>query len=173
MAEKRSSRKRRKARRAASPAPAPSPDALEQGYSRSRRRDEEARARLEPLVAGERPPAVTVAAVVATVFAVANVVGLVVGYDPDEGGKTASTALQSVVLVILAVGMWRARYWAVLGMQALLAISIVLGALFLLGSNTWAAAGLAVAIIGSAGTLFWVLVKAMARIQMPPRPGAG
>ena len=31
---------------------------------------------------------------------------------------------------------------------------------------------LAVVIIAAAGTLFWYLVKAMARIQMPERPGA-
>jgi hypothetical protein len=32
---------------------------------------------------------------------------------------------------------------------------------------------LLVAIVGAAGALFWFLVKAMARIQMPERPGAG
>ena len=42
--------------------------ALERGYSRSRRRDEEARAALEPLAEGDRPGAVTVAAVVAAVL---------------------------------------------------------------------------------------------------------
>jgi hypothetical protein len=32
--------------------------------------------------------------------------------------------------------------------------------------------GLLVVIICAAGALFWFLVKAMARIQMPERPGA-
>jgi hypothetical protein len=178
MAERRS-RKKRKARQAAraqasGPAEAAQAEAergLERGYARSRRRDEEARAALEPLAPGERPGAVTVAVVVAVAFAVANVVALIAGYDSDEGGKTASTILGAVVLIVMAVGMWRVRYWAVLGMQALLAISIVLGALALLGAGNWRGALLAVAIVVAAGTLFWRLVKAMARIQMPTRPG--
>ena len=74
------------------------PSSLERGYSRSRRRDEEARAALVPLAPGERPLAVTVAAVVAAVLGVANLVALIVSYDPDEGGKTASTLLGTVVL---------------------------------------------------------------------------
>ena len=58
-------------------------------------------------------------------------------------------------------------------MQALLAVTIVLCALALLTAMKLTAARLlVVAIIGVAGTLFWLLVKAMARIQMPPRPGA-
>ena len=36
--------------------------------------------------------------------------------------------------------MWRVRYWAVLGMQALLAVTIVLGALALLTVGNLAAA---------------------------------
>jgi hypothetical protein len=35
----------------------------------------------------------------------------------------------------------------------------------------WAAL-LLVIIIAAAGTLFWFLIKAMARIQMPERPGS-
>ena len=85
-----------------------------------------------PLAPGERPLAVTVAAVVAMVLGVANLVALIVSYDPGEGGKTASTLLGTVMLALLVVGMWRARYWAVLGFQALLAITIVLGCLALL-----------------------------------------
>jgi hypothetical protein len=66
--------------------------------------------------------------------------------------------------------MWRARYWAVLGMQTLLAITIIACSLALMvASNAWAAA-LAVGLIAGAGSLFWFLVKAMARIQMPERP---
>ena len=68
--------------------------------------------------------------------------------------------------------MWRARYWAVLGFQALLAITIVLGCLALLTAVNVAAVVARVAIIGLAGTLFWFLVKALARLQMPTRPGA-
>ena len=98
----------------------------ERGYSRSQRRNEEARAALEPLAEGERPGAVTVGAVAAGVLAVANLVALIVGYDPGEGRKTASSLLGTAILLVVAVGMWNVRYWAVLGMQALLAVTMLL-----------------------------------------------
>jgi hypothetical protein len=155
----RDSRKRRK-------------DAMVNRYARSRAKDDAARAALKPLDPGERPTAVTVGAVVAAIAAVANLVALIVGYDADEGQKTASTVLGTGILTVVAVGMWRARYWAVLGMQTLLALTIIIGSLALLTAVNVQAAVLMVVIVGSSGTLFWFLVKAMARIQMPPRPGA-
>lgn len=151
---------------------APAQGSIARGYARSRAKDDAARAALKPLTPGERPGAVTVGAVVAGVAALANVVALAFGYDPDEGRKTVTTILGAAILVVVAVGMWRARYWAVLGMQTLLAITIVFGSLALLTAVNVAAALLVGAIVAAAGTLFWFLVKAMARIQMPPRPGA-
>jgi hypothetical protein len=68
--------------------------------------------------------------------------------------------------------MWRARYGAVLGMQTLLAITIVFASLGLITATTIWAALLLTAIIVGAGALFWFLVKAMARLQMPERPGS-
>jgi len=65
--------------------------------------------------------------------------------------------------------MWRARYWAVLGMQALLGLLIVIVAISSLTVSNLLGALVVVAIIVPAGTLFWFLVKAMARIQMPER----
>jgi hypothetical protein len=178
----RSSRKRRKQRqRSAAPAPkSASPTAkaastqefMERGYARGRRKDAEARAKLKPLAPGERPTAVTIGAIVAALAAIANVVALVVAYDPDQPGKSFTTALGTFLLVLVAVGMWRARYWGVLGLQALLALTMIGGALaLLLASDLWAGT-LAFLIVAASGTLFWFLVKAMARIQMPTRPGA-
>jgi hypothetical protein len=146
--------------------------ALERGYSRSRQRDAEARASLEPLAPGERPRAVTVAAVAAIVLAVANLAAMIADYDSGESGKTVSTIIGTVLLVVVAAGMWRARYWAVLGMQALLAITMILSALALVTAASPGAALLAIVLIVLSGTLFWFLVRALARIQMPPRPGA-
>jgi hypothetical protein len=177
---RRSSRKRRKQRqrgaRAAEPAPeeraASTQEFMERGYARGRRKDAEARAKLKPLAPGERPTAVTVGAVIAAVAAVANVVALALGYDSEQPGKSVTTAFGSVLLVLIAVGMWRARYWAVLGLQTLLALTMIGGALaLLLASDLWAGT-LAFLIVAASGTLFWFLVKAMARIQMPQRPGA-
>ena len=43
-------------------------------------------------------------------------------------------------MLVAAWGMWTQRYWAVLGFQSLLAITIVVFALFLMAaSNVWAA----------------------------------
>jgi len=145
---------------------------MARGYARGRAKDDAARAALEPLEPGERPTAVTVGAIVAGVAAVANLAALALGYDADKGRETASTILGAGILGLVAVGMWRARYWAVLGMQTLLAITVILGSLALLTAVNLAAALLMVAIVGAAGTLFWFLIKAMARIQMPARPGA-
>jgi hypothetical protein len=57
-------------------------------------------------------------------------------------------------------------------MQALLAITIVLSCLALLTANNLAAVLLSLALLALSGTLFWFLVKALARLQMPTRPGA-
>ena len=174
MSGKRSSRKRRKQRRASSAPPRP-PAAT--GYAGSRAKDEEARAALRPLRPGERPTAVTVGAIAATLLAVANLVALAFGYNAGEdtispGSEVTGSILTTLVVAVVAYGMWRARYWGVLGMQTLLALTLVVSSLALLfASSVWAAL-LLVIIIAGAGTLFWFLIKAMARIQMPERPGA-
>jgi hypothetical protein len=169
----RSSRKRRKERqRGATAGSGDNGAAMARGYARSRAKDDAVRAALEPLEPGERPTAVTVGAIVAAVATVANLVALAFGYDADKPRDTFTTLLGAVILVTIAVGMWRARYWAVLGMQTLLAITVILSSLALIAAtNIWGAV-LALMLIGGAGTLFWFLVKAMARIQMPERPGA-
>ncbi len=177
----RSSRKRRKERRRAReatgaqaqpPAVDGSDDRMARGYARGRAKDDAARAALKPLAEGERPTAVTVGAVAAGVLFVANLVAMLFGYNSDDGGKLVSGIAGCVLLAVMGVGMWRGRYWAVLGMQALLAITIILSALALMAAVNVGAALLAVGLILGAGTLFWFLVKAMARIQMPERPGA-
>jgi hypothetical protein len=180
MSGKRTSRKRRKQRRgsgAAAPPAATTPPAPPTGYARSRAKDEQARAALKPLRPGERPAAVTVGAVVAAVLALANLVALAFGYNAGEdtlspGSEFTGSILTTLVVAIVAYGMWRARYWGVLGMQTLLALTLIVSSLALLFANSVWAALLLVLILAGAGTLFWFLVKAMARIQMPERPGA-
>jgi cation transport ATPase len=185
MSGKRTSRKRRKQRRAASAPPrppaadVPSPMSAppSPGYARSRAKDEEARAALRPLRPGERPGAVTVGAIAATLLAVANLVALAFGYNASEdtlspGSDVTGSVLTTLVVAIVAYGMWRAKYWGVLGMQTLLALTLVVSSLALLFANSVWAALVLVIILAGAGTLFWFLIKAMARIQMPERPGA-
>ena len=171
MADNRKSRKRRQR------APRPPAPAAPRGYERSRARDEEARAALKPLARGQRPTAVTVGAIAAAVLALANLIALVLGYNSGEdtvtpGSDVTGSAIATGLLVVVAYGMWRARYWAVLGMQTLLALTIVVSALALIQAVNWWAFLLVTIILVSSGTLFWFLVKAMARIQMPERPGS-
>jgi hypothetical protein len=156
----------------AAPQESSSGDAMARGYSRSRRRDEEARATLEPLRKGERPRAVTVGAIVALLLAAANLVSWLAGIEV-QGDKPAfaGVAVYSGLMLLTAWGMWRAKYWAVLGMHALLALIILVFAVLAVRAENVGELGLALGIILAAGTLFWFLVKAMARIQMPPRPG--
>ncbi len=78
-------------------------------------------------------------------------------------------AASGAVLVAAAAGMWRMRYWAVLGFEMLLGIVIVYGALSLLVASNWQGALLAVAVIALPGALFWKLIRVMARIKMPER----
>jgi hypothetical protein len=151
-------------------AAAPPSDRLARGYARGRERDEALRAKLEPLAPGERPLAVTVAAILAAVLGIANVVLLAVGYEIEEGGGSAAGALVFAgLMAIAAIGMWRVRYWAVLGFEALLGIAIAFAALSLLVASNLTAVLLCLAIMAVAGPLFWFLIRAMARIQLPAR----
>jgi hypothetical protein len=151
------------------------PDAAPRGYARSRAKDEAARAALKPLAPGERPTAVTVGAIVAALLAAANLIAVIAGWDGAAGTDDRARALAGSLLVAgllcaVAYGMWHARYWAVLGMQTLLALTVIAAALGIVTAENAGAMLLLLAIVGAAGTLFWFLVKAMARIQMPERP---
>jgi hypothetical protein len=163
----------------ASPAAAPSDAApsaaAPRGYARSRAKNDAARAALKPLARGERPTAVTVGAIAAVALAAANVIAMIAGWnslggDTDQGRAVAFTVLWSIILVVIAWGMWRSRYWAVLGMQTLLGITLVLASLSLISAGSIGAVLILIAILAATGTLFWFMVKAMARIQMPERP---
>jgi hypothetical protein len=133
------------------------------------RRDDEIREQLVPLEPGERPTAVTVAAVVAFALAMGNLIATILGDHPTSSEWTF-TGLQVGILLIAAIGMWRAKYWAVLGFQALLAIQILsLATGVALGDNLLGQLLFGVLTL-LLGTLFWFLVRAMARLQMPPRP---
>ena len=145
-------------------------DAMRRGYARGEERNEEIRQSLEPLAPGERPGAVTVAAVVAAFLAVANLVLWAAGAEVDDRRPSAGgTVLFAALMLVAAWGMWRAKYWAVLGFQALLAITIIIAFLSLaVASNAIAFIGcIAVVVLG--GWLFWKLVRALARLQMPER----
>jgi hypothetical protein len=138
---------------------------------RSEAKNAAARASLTPLERGERPPVVTVAAIVASLLALGNIGAYAAGLKVDgDRPLVATVAFQALLMGSLAWGMWRARYWAVLGMEAILAILIVILAVLLLKASTLGTALILLAVIVPASALFWKLVKAMARMQMPEQP---
>jgi hypothetical protein len=143
---------------------------IARGYARSRAKDEAARAKLVPLREGERPLAVTIGAIGTALLALAEAVAFALSSETE--GRVVRAVLVIGLLSLMSWGMWKAQYWAVLGMQALLALTILWGFLALTTATSLRAALLAAGILLPSGALFWFLVKSMARIQMPRRPGA-
>jgi len=165
---------RSRKRRAPVAGPAAAGDGLSRGYARARERDAAVRERLEPIAPGERPRSITIAAGVAVLIAVANVVLLIAGWDVSgEDVKPTGVLIFAGLMLVAAAGLWQKRYWAVLGFQALLGISILFSSLSLLVASNLQAALLSGVLIVASGTLFWFLVRAMARMKMPERPARG
>ena len=102
-------------------------------------------------------------------------ISIIVGYltgakvngDKPEFGQILVPAL---LMGAMAWGMWRARYWAVLGFQMILVL-LIFSAVFGLAAQAASVAQIAatLGLLAVAGTFFWLMVKAMARIQMPTR----
>ncbi len=158
------------------PAPPPPPEApadgsMPRGYARGRARDEAIRESLEPLAPGERPGVVTFAAGVAFVFAIGNVLTALTGNDLSgaSGDPVVTTTVTTAVLLLAGFGMLARQYWAVLGFQTILGLQIVFFSLYLIGVQKWWQAVVCIIAIWLLGTLFWKLVRPMARLQMPTR----
>ena len=73
-------------------------------------------------------------------------------------------------MLAAAVGMWYLRYWAVLGFEVLLGVTFIGAMLSLLRAGNVQGVLLAVVVMVLTGPLFWLLIRQMARIQMPVRP---
>ncbi len=149
----------------------PEPGAPRAPRPRGEERNAAVRDGLEPLAPGERPGAVTIAAIVAFVFAIGNVVAALSGNDlsSDEGDPVFFTATTTALLVVAGAGMLMRRYWAVLGFQVILGLQITVFSLALARVEKWWLALVLLVAIGLLGWLFWKLVRAMARLQMPAR----
>ncbi len=179
-------RKRRAAERMTVEAPAaaqagdgePQEESFQARLSRrAEERNTEARGRLQPLAEGERPGAVTVGAAISALIALiftasALVAGVASVEVSGEEPNPIPLAAFAMVLWMMALGMWRARYWAVLGFQMMLVLLILATAAGLVGApdlTVLQAIG-SVLLIAGLGTLFYFLIRALARIQMPERP---
>jgi hypothetical protein len=139
-------------------------------------RNAEARAKLEPLEQGERPAAVTVGAIVSAVLAIVFTVSAGLAIAGVEAGGRHIKALPiivfGIVLWAMTIGMWRTRYWAVLGFQTVLLLVMLASAFGLVVvSSVLQAVGTTLLLAGS-GALFYFMIRAMGRIQMPSSPGA-
>jgi len=160
--------RKRKQRDADAPTPR---ERMERGYARAEERNQEVRESLPPLAEGERPLVVTIGAAIAALVAASIVAGYVAGVKV-EGGKPhfVQVLAPALLMGIMAWGMWRARYWAVLGFQLLL-VFLIFSAVFGLAVQVSTLGQFAATsgLLLVAGSLFYFMVKAMARIQMPTR----
>jgi hypothetical protein len=133
-------------------------------------REEQARATLQPLTDHERPRALLVAIAVCTLLAVAVLIGALTVHDlSSKGGSLPGAVFLAAILALLAQGMYRRRYFAVLGFEALLAFQILVTSLALVVASTLLAAAVCLLGIGLGGWLFWKLVRVMGRIQAGER----
>ncbi len=142
---------------------------MQRGYAKAEERNQEARERLRPLGEGERPPVVTVAAIACGLVALSIVVLYAAGVKPNgEAPRFAQVAGPALITGVLAWGMWRARYWAVICFQVVL-VFLIFASFYGLALEANSLAGF----LGSgglllvSGALFVLMVKAMARMQMP------
>jgi hypothetical protein len=145
-------------------------EGLRRGYARSEERNAAVRATLRPLGPGERPTPLVVAAALAAALAVGNLVAFAAGLEVDGRRPAASGVLLFVALMLVAAwGMWQRRYWAVLGFEALLGVTLAVAALSLFVASNLEAVVLCLVILGLGGWLFWKLVRVMGRLQAPSR----
>jgi hypothetical protein len=146
-------------------------DRMGRGYARAEQRNQEAREALEPLGEGERPTVVTVGAAVAGLVALSIVIAYFAGGEVSgEKPKLVQVVAPTLIMGAMAWGMWHARYWAVLGFQLIL-VFLIFSAFFglVVGATSIAQILGTLALLVVAGTFFYFMVKAMARIQMPTR----
>ncbi|MDX6662781.1 MAG: hypothetical protein QOG09_883 [Solirubrobacterales bacterium] len=138
--------------------------------SRSELKNEAAREALVPLAQGERPRVVTIGAVLSACIAVSVVGAYAFGLTVDgKHPPVVQILVPTLLMGMMAYGMWRARYWAVLGFQVLLVFLILSAALGLTRATSATQAAATGLLLLGAGALFYFMVRAMARIQMPER----
>jgi hypothetical protein len=147
---------------------------MQRGYARAEERNREAREALHPLYEGERPLVVTIgaifSAVVALIFWVSTVIAAV--SDTKVNGHQPhpfQLVIIAAVVTAMAYGMWKARYWAVLGFQLVLVIFLLAGVAGLVSATTVPQVIGTVLLVAVCLAFFIFMVKAMARIQMPNR----
>jgi hypothetical protein len=144
--------------------PASGAEMMKRGYARAEEKNQAVRDSLEPIQPGERPPVLIAAVVWLAVIAVLMVYNAVRPDDLSDGSRVGNLAMV-VLIVIAAVGTLRLRYWAILGTQTLLALTLVSLILFALVIENVLLVLLGVLCAVVTGYLFYKMVKVMARVQ--------
>jgi hypothetical protein len=164
------------ARPRVTPPPAAQPQATSPQTSygaRSEARNAAVRATLKPLAPGERPWPLKIATLIALLIGAGDLVVVIIDGSFRVGGAHTApggVVLFSVLMLVCAWGMWRLRYWAVLGFQAILVFVILIFSLLLTRASNLLAVITGLVIVGGGGYLFYKLVRVLSRLQMPERP---
>jgi hypothetical protein len=139
-------------------------------YSRSRERADAIRAQLQPLGPNERPLGLKLAFALAVLIALANFVGAIAG----AGGASPALGIAfGLGMGALAYGLWQRSYLVIVLFEALLALTIIVSTLSLAFAGNALAVVVCVAAIVVCAPIFWLLVRVMARLQVPEAGGSG
>jgi len=146
-------------------------NSMARGYAKAEERNQEAREALQPLAPGERPTVVTIGAVVAGLIAASIAAGYLAGVKVNgETPRFVQVLAPAMIMGVMSWGMWKARYWAVLGFQLIL-VFLIFSAVYglALQAATVGQVAATLGLLAVSGSFFFFMVKAMARIQMPER----
>jgi hypothetical protein len=111
-----------------------------------------------------------VSALLALTLVIANLV-LLIGDIKIQGAKPGSEIIYLVLMSVCAYGLFRARYWAVLGFMVLLLLTMLEAGVLLLRASNLAGVAITAVLLFGGGYLFYKLVRVLSRIQMPQPPG--
>ena len=110
---------------------------------------------------------------VAAIFWVSTAIAGITGAEVNGSRPNlAQLVFTAMIMSVMFVGMWQARYWAVLGFQMLLVLLIIAAIAGLVVAGTLLQLISTLLLTVGLSMLFWYMVKAMARIQMPKHPSA-
>ncbi|HUE26090.1 MAG TPA: hypothetical protein VMP89_04900 [Solirubrobacteraceae bacterium] len=143
--------------------------------SRGERKNAAVRATLTPLSPGERPWVITVGALLAALNGLVQLILFAAGVKLKVAGtkpQAFSVIVFAVLMFVCAGGMWKMRYWAVLGFQALLAIVVLTFGLVLIRANNILGLAVSLVVVVAGGFLFFKMVRVLSRLQMPKYPGS-
>lgn len=137
----------------------------------SEERNAAVRADIHPLKPGERPGPLKIAAGVLVLLAVANLLLMIptdnVPMASGESNPVGRSIALAAVLLGLAAWIWSRAAGAVLIFEALLIVTMLYAFLGLMTAANASAVFASAVVLALAGTLFWKLIRVLARIQAP------